>query len=279
MTRKLAALGTVLLMFAASAFADSQGRLAPQPNIIFEQGVGDTFVFPVAGNVEGVNRTHFRSEVTLANYKGQDQEVLVEFLEQGATVPYEAQRILLEAGRFYFWEDFVGTMIVRPGKLGAIIVRAVIAGTTVTDNSAQINGFSRIWTWQPDGPGTSSMALEAIREDNLGSTGTGTAPASILGLRQDTQYRANVGVVNLAANDRVFTVRIVGSRLADPITLTVPVPARSMQQVALPEGNFGALSLTITPSSTGAWTAYGASVDNQSGDGWVSNAIYPTRMQ
>ncbi|HEU4522097.1 MAG TPA: hypothetical protein VFT12_08850 [Thermoanaerobaculia bacterium] len=279
MLRKLTVITATLVAFAGTTvFGQAKGPLAQQPNIITQEGVGDTFLFPVAGNVEGANGTHFRSEVTLANYKGQDQEILVEFLEEGATVPYTAQRVTLEAGKFYFWDDFVGTMLQRTGKLGAIVIRAVISGTTVTDGSAQINGYSRIWTPQANGPGTSSISLPAVPEADLGATGNGTASASILGVRQDTQYRTNIGIVNLAPVDRTFNVTIRGTvPMPAPLTLSVTVPARSMDQFAVPEGSFGSLSITITPTSSGQWSAYAASVDNQSGDGWVSRAIYPVR--
>jgi len=49
-----------------------------------------------------------------------------------------------------------------------------------------------------------------------------------------------------------------------------------MKQVALPAGNYGDLLVSISTTATGFWwSAYGASVDNISGDGWVSHASQP----
>lgn len=274
MIKKLGAASLAIILGATTLLAGN--RLDPVGNIVMSDGVGDTMIFPVAGSVQGVNGTHFRTEVTLANFEEEEQEVLVEWLEQGATVPFAAVRLTLEAGRYRYWEDFVATELGRSGKLGALRVRAVNTGTTVTDTNARINGFSRIWTQQPNGPGTSSMALAPIDETDLGTINTATA--FVLGLRQDVQYRTNVGIVNLATVDRIFTVEPRVTFGGNPAAFTVTVPARSMQQVNLPEGNFGGVALRITPSAAGAWSAYGASVDNQSGDGWISKAQYSVRQ-
>lgn len=275
MIKKLGALSLAIVL-GATALSAGSNRLDPVGNIVISDGAGDTIIFPVAGSVQGANGTFFRSEVTLANYKDQEQEVLVEWLEQGATVPFAPVRLTLEAGRYRYWEDFVATEVARSGKLGALRIRAVNTGTTVTDTTARLNGFSRIWTQQPNGPGTSSMSLPAIDETDLGTINTATA--FVIGLRQDAQYRTNVGIVNLSTVDRTFTVEPRVTFGGNPAAFTVTVPARAMQQINLPEGNFGGVALRITPSAAGAWSAYGASVDNQSGDGWISKAEYSVRQ-
>ena len=262
MIRKIAVV-TLALLCSTAAFA-----------IVKDDSVGSTLVFPIVGSVEGANDTRFRSEITLVNFKDTTQELLVEFLERGATVPFAEHRIEIEGRKFRFWNDFVASEIAREGKLGALRVRAVNAGTTVTDTSARINGFSRIWTEQPNGPGTSSMSLPAVAVDDLSAS---VEAAYIVGARQNTQYRTNVGIVNLVNADRVFTVEIAPSAVgvtAPPMTITVP--ANSMMQVPLPEGSFEGLMLKITPAAAGAWSAYSASVDNQSGDGWIARAQYST---
>lgn len=276
MIKNLGAVTLAIVLGATTLVAENKGPLDQVGNVVMNDGVGESILFPVAGSLEGANGTFFRSEVTLANFKDQTQEVLVEFLEQGATVPSAAVRLELEAGRFYFWENFVGTLLGRSGKLGSLSIRAVNTGSTVTDTTAQLNGFSRIWTQQPNGPGTSSMSLAAIDESDLGTINV--APAYIIGARQDVQYRTNVGIVNLASSDRVFTIEPKATFGGNPAAFTVTVPARSMQQVPLPEGTFGGVAIKITPATGGAWSAYTASVDNQSGDGWISKAQYSVRQ-
>lgn len=264
----------IMLLAALTAMAGfAQGRVDIQPEVFSTEGVRDAFLFPVTGSVEGANGTRFRSEITLVNFRAQDQEVLIEFLEQGGAAA--SQHLTLEAGKFYSWDDFVATVIGRTERLGALRVRGVYAGTTVTDPAAQLNGFSRIWTPQPNGPGTSSLSISPIAENDLTN---GDMAAWIFGMRQDEQYRVNVGIVNLANYERNFTVDVRVSSGTDPAPFTVKVPARALEQVRIPEGTFRTIGIRVTPELAGAWSAYGASVDNQSGDGWVSKAQYPIRQ-
>lgn len=266
---------TAVALVAGAAVADTPlPRL--EPNVVFSEGVGGSFLFPVAGSVEGANGAHFRSEVTLVNFKNEPQEVIVEFLPQGAAAP-TVHRVEIEGRRFRFWEDFVATEIGRPGILGALTFRAVVTGTTISDASARLDAFSRIWTQIPGTNGTTSMSLPAI--DAAGLTAPNLESAFIIGLRQDAQYRTNVGIVNLENFDRTFTVEATNTFPSRPVpAFSVTVRARSMRQVSLPEGHFGGLVFRITPTSAGAWSAYAASVDNFSGDGWVSQAQYSTRQ-
>jgi hypothetical protein len=267
----LAAVAATLL--AGTALADGTLPGRPASNVVFEDGVGTSFLIPVAGSVEGANGTYFRSEVTLVNFKNGLQEVLVEFMPQGSSTPI-VHRLDLEPRKFKFWHDFVGTELGYPGVLGALRFRAVIAGTTNIDTTALLNGFSRIWTQIPGSAGTSSMSLPAIVDADL----AGLEAAYVIGLRQDAQYRTNTGIVNLEGFDRTFLVEPLTS--AQPAaSFTVTVPARSMRQVPIPPGDFGGVVLRITPTSEGSWSAYGASVDNVSGDGWVSKAQYSTPQQ
>ncbi|HUP49662.1 MAG TPA: hypothetical protein VNA04_12825 [Thermoanaerobaculia bacterium] len=276
--KKLAVIVLAVSIGIPAAFAGQSAAGSPlpaAPNVITQHGVGEAFLFPVAGSVEGVNGTHFRSEVSLVNFKHEPQELLVEFLPQNATQPTTI-RLTIDARRFEFWNDFVATMMSRPGTLGALTFRAVMPGTTVTDTTAQLNAFSRIWTPQPGTNGTSSMSMSAI--DATGLSAIGNEAAYVIGHRQDAQYRVNVGIVNLASVDRVFLVEPTNSFPTNPApSFSVTVPARSMQQVAMPEGFFAALVFRITPATAGAWTAYAATVDNFSGDGWISKAQYSTR--
>ncbi len=55
--------------------------------------------------------------------------------------------------------------------------------------------------------------------------------------------------------------------------MSVAVKPFSMQQVPVPEGDYGALTaLFEVGGGEFPWTAYGSSVDNLTGDGWTSQA-------
>jgi len=95
-----------------------------------------------------------------------------------------------------------------------------------------------------------------------------------LGLRHDSQYRTNVGIVNTDSVARTWTVGINGLHGSGSFTITVP--AVSMKQVAVPNALYGDLVITLQSDGVGFWwSAYGASVDNITGDGWVAHVMQP----
>jgi hypothetical protein len=102
----------------------------------------------------------------------------------------------------------------------------------------------------------------------------GSALGYGLGLRHDSMYRTNIGIVNLDSVSHTWTVTINGSHASGSFTVTV-LPT-SMKQVPLPSGNYGDLLVHVQTSASGFWwSAYGASVDNITGDGWISHVMQP----
>jgi hypothetical protein len=161
-------------------------------------------------------------------------------------------------------EDFVGRLLGKSG-IGALLIVARDSQGNV-DDFARIDGFSRIWTRQPNSNGTVSQEFTAIEtKDKL-------VTAYAYGLRHDENYRTNVGAVNIWDSPNTFTVQVRGTR--GNTTLTIPVQAYSMDQVSLGAGIYGNLFLQVDSDlgNLNWWTVYGTSVDNISGDGWVSHA-------
>src|SRR5581483_8730794 len=126
---------------------------------------------------------------------------------------------------------------------------------------------SRIWTKQTNSEATVSQSMQAVRVLDFYSDQVLYA----LGLRQDENFRTNVGVVNWDKSPRTFTVTVTGTRGNTQFPFTAQ--PFGFTQAPLPAGNFGAIELTIEAEQVSCcryfWTAYGTSVDNRSGDGWV----------
>ena len=147
--------------------------------------------------------------------------------------------------------------------------------------SGAIDGFSRIWTPQPvlagqsSSVGSVSQSFEAIDlQDNL-------AESWGYGLRQDANFRTNVGLVNLYDTSNTFTVNVVG--LQGSTTFQTTVQPYSMEQPALPAGVFGDLFIHVTTGASNFnwWSAYGSSVDNATGRpfrlaSWSTQSTSPT---
>jgi len=228
-----------------------------------------SFLFAAAGNVEGAGGTHFQSDVTLFNHRATSQRIAMAWLAQGVDNTQEpVQYMTLDANAPAILPDFVVATLGKSG-LGAVLITGVDdAGDP--DDAALIDGTSRIWTQQPGANGTVSQNFGSVSVvDSLGPDA-----AFALGNRHDDGYRTNVGVVNLDSVAHDWTVNVDG--VTSDTSFPVSVPPMSMRQVALPAGNYGDLVLSFTTEDFEFWwSAYGASVDNISGDSWSSHAAQP----
>ena len=229
----------------------------------------DSFLIPVAGNTAGGGGTYFRSDVAFNNDRLVEQRIAVGWLAQGQnSCASPLQYFVLSPNSITIADDFVNRSLNKAG-LGGVLVIAVTAAGDV-DFSGQIDGYSRIWTPQPGSAGTTSQNFSAIDvKDSLGSLA-----ATLMGLKQSSQYRTNVGVVNLdttAAHTWTFT-SIFNGRVT-----SVTVPACSMMLTGATAGSASAsgnVAFTVRANGSGFyWSGFGSSTDNITGDGWVSRAI------
>ena len=272
--------------FAQNATSGTRdaNRLRQQPNVLLVDQVQNTFLMPVVGNTTGALGTFFRSAVIIGNYREQTQRIAIQVLRQGASsgsdpILFRTLPAYSSGGDLGLVDDdFLGSL----GKTGlaAVLITAVDAGGAL-DTAGKIDGFSRIYTVQPStatcsNPGGQvSQSMLSVRPDMVkGTDFSAFAP----GMRQDENFRTNVGIVNLSNDSHAFVIDVFGTR--GNTEMTVTVPGNSMNQFALPTGNLGTLviSFTLLPDATTTantrWSSYGTSVDNRTGDGWVRSAAY-----
>ena len=230
------------------------------------------FIIDGAGSIAGAGGTYFRSDVTLANYRGIPQIVAIGWFKQGIDSGNDpVQLFTIPANQVVSLRDFVAQTIHQSG-LGSVFVAAQTS-SGASDSGAQIDANSRIWTNQPGSTGSVSLGFAPLSVLDLAGSGSGNK-AYVTGLRQDSGYRTNTGIVNLDGVSHTWTVTVF--RGGGSSSFTVTVPAISMQQVGIPAGNFGDLFLVLqADSGSFFWSAYGVSVDNTTGDGWVSHAVQP----
>jgi hypothetical protein len=278
-----------LLLVASSADAQSHRRLSssgrtladmirsvPKPDggmrrkVISLDSTSDNFIFAAAGSVQGAGGTFFRSDVTITNHRSVAQRIGISFMAQG--VDNSNAPILedtLPASTPVVYRDFVGVALGETG-LGSVIVFGVKANGDL-DPDAVLDGFSRIWTPQPGSAGSVSQGFPSVAfQDSLGSIA-----AYAQGLRHDTSFRTNAGIVNLDTATHTWTVDANGTS-GHRTSFTVTVPPLSMKQQVVPNGNYSDLILGFSTNDAGFWwSAYGAAVDNVSGDSWSSHASQP----
>ncbi|HEY0142319.1 MAG TPA: hypothetical protein VGF48_15580 [Thermoanaerobaculia bacterium] len=247
------------MMAEAKAYAEAR-----RANAIADVRAVGLMVFPAAGSVPGSAGTFFRSDVTLINYDSASQDVIFYWMANNSTSrDLPALRVTLAPSTVYTFEDFVGTQFELQG-LGAMYAIPVNGDTT--DLNASVDGFSRIWTNQPNATGTVSQPFPATDPFSFYILRS----AAILGLRHDPSYRTNFGLLNLDDEPHRFRVEFIGSKgLTNQIELTLQ--PQTMTQQGIPAGDYGHLIIRVSSDDTEAWwLTYASSTDNITGDGWVS---------
>jgi ligand-binding sensor domain-containing protein len=227
------------------------------------------FILPAVGTVRGSAGTIFRTDVALSNARSTAQNVTVAWLPQGnlggSVVPMF--RVHLPPSV----DDSVGTLTIsdiadelRVSGLGSMVVFAVDDKGQL-DPAADIDGSARVRSPSSCGSGSVSQSSPAIT--SLGPH----RKARALGLRHESAYRTNVGIVNVGEFPRQFTILVNGERHSE--RFTVSVAPFSLMHAAVPDANYGPISVTvISDERETPWAAYGSSVDNASGDSWTSVA-------
>ncbi|HXG57702.1 MAG TPA: hypothetical protein VNL91_01610, partial [Thermoanaerobaculia bacterium] len=224
------------------------------------RGPTNQILIPAAGNVAGANGTFFRSDITITNFRDADQIVAIQWLPQGRSgAALLGGALIIPARTMVAAEDFVERYVGQTG-LGAILITAVTPQGTLDPNGL-LYSTSRIWTPQPGGAaGTLSQTFPVLPTGAISA-----APQVTLhGLRIDSRYRTNVGIVNLDL-ERSHTFEILQNTddpTLLPVVTTVIVPPFAMQQVALPNMRSSALQIVVTPKTAvdrRHWVAYGSS--------------------
>lgn len=239
----------------------------PRTNVISEEAAKESFVIPVAGNAAGSNGTYFRSDVVFNNDRSTTQKIAVGWMAAGRNSCSEPLVYFeLSPKSVTNADDFVGSSLRKSG-LGALLVVAVLSNGSV-DEDGEIDGYSRIWTPQPGTPGTVSQNFTAVDvQDSIGAL-----TATLMGLKQSSQYRTNVGVVNFDSVVHTWTF----TSLATGAKTTLTVQPCSVTQVPAISGSAsgGNVAFSVRADASGFWwSGFGSSTDNYTGDGWVSRAI------
>jgi photosystem II stability/assembly factor-like uncharacterized protein len=227
-------------------------------------------LIPIAGQVRGAGGRMFRTDVTLANNRGAEQQVLILWLPQGNSAGADVPAFRLELPAATADDD--GSVLLEdlredlgfPGT-GSMLVVAV-DGAGNLDDAAEIDAFARIRSLSDCG-GWVSQSLPAIAPDSF-VTGQ---RARVIGLRHEPAYRTNVGIVNLTPSARSFRIVVTGESAEEEFT--VDVPPFSPLQTAIPNRNYGAVRITVVGAGgQDPWVSYGSSIDNTSGDAWAAVA-------
>jgi hypothetical protein len=240
--------------------------MQPRPDVVLIDFPNNAFLIPISGNTAGSFGTYFKSDVTIANLKNAQQYVSAGYFQQGLDNTNANVKVrLFGPGEITTFRDFVGSSLGKSGIGSLFIYASDSVGNP--DGNGEIDGYSRIWTPQPGSTGEVSQNFDAVDTNDL----IGDGVTYILGLRQDTRFRSNVGIVNFSSTQHTWTV----TSLSSGATSSITVLPYSVVQTGIAAGSAnssGDVQLGISTTSGDSWSAYGTTNDNTTGDGWVSRA-------
>jgi PKD repeat protein len=222
---------------------------------------------PAVARISGFNDAFFSSAVSIANTASETTWVQVSFLEhdrdnmQARSVvftlaPHETLQVDDVLGSLFHVSETYGALAVESSDFAKLVVSA------------------RIFTASPNGAGTVGQQVDAIPDEGFFSRG------SILGLRQDSAFRSNVGLFN---PEPFWTTVALTLRRSDgsPIGeahIAVPPLGYVQRNLAvlfpeaeLPDGE--SLTLSIQSSDVDVF-AFAAVIDNVSQDPTFSPGLH-----
>lgn len=244
----------------------------PVPRTDSIQKTATSLVIPVAGHVTGAYGTSFRTDLTIVNHSNYGRGVGVEFYEAGGRFNYGPAfetSVVLPANSTTTYQDVVLSLFQTSG-LGTIIINPIES----SQPALRLSGNYRNWTPQPgSNRGTLSQSSDALDSFSLPQN---EQKAVIIGVKQDADFRCNVGIFNHNYYPRTF--RVTASSLKGSVSTLVNLQGYALSQTPLPAADLGYMTVTVEALpgdkvlSDGRWAAYATSVDNRSGDSWIENA-------
>jgi photosystem II stability/assembly factor-like uncharacterized protein len=215
-------------------------------------------IVPVTGTIRGAGGTLYTTQLTLINRRQTPQTVVITRLPREGESEV-AEFTLTIAGTTDRSGGVIKLMDIAerlgsPG-LGSLVIMPV-DGAGNLDPSASISASTLIWSFPPGGLAPISQTIPSANAASFSAH----AHARMSGLQQDSQFRANIGVVNLSADAHQFTIQVTGERASGQTT--IEVPAFSLVQLPIPEGDYGRVTIDAFADGSGSrWVLYGSSIN------------------
>jgi photosystem II stability/assembly factor-like uncharacterized protein len=214
-------------------------------------------VIPVVGTARGIGAI-FTTQLTLSNDRQTSQDVLLAYLPEIYSGSASTFRFTLPPSSTVTMDDIHERLAID--GIGSLVVIG-INGSDQVDADANINASARIWMHPRDGRAPFSQSIEAVRAALF----AGHSHASASGLEHDATSRTNVGIVNLSSDSHQFTVQVNGERASSQFTLGLP--PFTFEQVAVPDADYGSLSLEVfADAETARWMFYGSTINNSTSE-------------
>ncbi|HEX4439269.1 MAG TPA: PKD domain-containing protein [Thermoanaerobaculia bacterium] len=244
---------------APLAYAAVTDNVSSDPTYYAAIGASPVQFVPGVAAVTGIGSALFTSEIAITNANGYPVAVTISFLEHDKDNTAAASKTLtLAPGETLHADDALGELFGESETYGALRI--------ASETSPGVAVFERILTTASSGDGTVGQQVDSLSAESLLSSG------ALLGIRNDSAFRTNVGLFNPSASGAPVTLTlrrspdtVLGTRALflpgwgyTQANLTALFPAAS-----IPEGE--ALSISVDGGAQSVY-AFASVIDNVSKD-------------
>ncbi len=213
---------------------------------------------PASAALSGYEGTNWRSDLEIHNPGGSQAAFSVALMERDTSNPSpRTKAFTLEAGHSSRLVDVLGSAFQFSGA----------AALRLTPTSGRLMVTSRTYNDQPQG--TYGQFIPGVPQGDAMLEGE---VALLLGLAESSQYRTNLGLVNVSATPVTVVVEMYlddGTRLGTESWSLKAYEFRQIDRVfttVTPTTVVGGFLLATTASEGGRFFAYASVVDNRTGD-------------
>ncbi len=258
LTARLVTAGGGLAPLAYAAVTDN---VSSDPTYYAARGPAPVQFVPGIASITGVGGAFFRSELSIANSGRGPATVTLTFLEHDRNNTSAPTRTyVLGPLETLHFDDALSTLFGVSDTYGALIVQS--------DTSPGVTVFERILTDATTTAGTVGQQTDAVSAEDLSTSG------SLLGVRQDDDFRTNVGLLNPGSGNATVRLRLVQSPASELGSTEIVLPPRGYIQrnlsalfpdAVLPPGETLSIELESVNSASSLF-AFASVIDNVSQD-------------
>jgi PKD repeat protein len=244
---------------APLAYAAVTDNASSDPTYYAAAGASPVQFVPAVAAITGIGSALFRSELAIANASGQPLSVTVTFLEHdrdNGSAP--ATTLLLAPRETVYAEEALGDLFGKSETYGALRIAA--------DASPGVAVFERILTDAGSGSGTVGQQVDPVSAEAL------IADGALLGIRHDSSFRTNVGLLNPTSGGAPVSLTLKRSPDVVLGTATLFLPPLGYTQrnlkalfptAAIPDGETLSIAVDGGPASV---LGFASVIDNVSQD-------------
>ncbi len=209
-----------------------------------------TWILPSSARVSGQN-AFWTTDLVLLNTGSQTANVNLKFLgHTGSGSSGPEQNFQIPPNATYSFPDVLSSIYGKDSDWGPILIRSSLATLAIQGQT---------WTAATTG-GSYGQSVPAL----AASEAVATTPKGLAGLRQDSQFRTNIVLANMAETDATVTLRVLTREGAIAASQSFAVPALGFLQLNLANhlgiSNFNGGSAVVSCSTPGCLVAAYASV-------------------